>query len=961
MKKCISVLLIACMLLSVVPVFGASDAAMQEISDKKLKGEIIVTQAEAEKTGEWAQSSLLNCDKTNSAYATADAEMIFTPQGLKKGNYELYYWVILHPYGREQAFTVNHNGKQSETYAYFQIEEGEKEQSGWVSLGVFDFSGEGDENLTLTAQGANTRATAVKFVPTDKEALGKPKPKKEEEKTEAPEAPETPEWKGLANTIDAYPMGVCNYVGAWEYSDTVSGPLTQNPLSLWIAGAGPEAYVEYHPEIMADCNVRVSVYLLHWNVNQITDVKYEVHHNGKVDTFHLDPSSITESQWVTLGTFDFGGNDADFVRLECVKSEHDNLNTRASTVAFDIINDDATNPNAADAVWQTRFVTPQRDSRSVYISQTSVMAPLNKFSDMQDHWAYYDVEYMANEGLVSGVSETEFDPEAKISRAEYVTILDRALKLEVQNGESFADVSQDSWYAPYVATAKANGLLTGLPTEDGFKPEQPVTREEMALFTYNAIQATKCNDEWVKTLPDNWASFTDTQSVSDWATDALKYLIQTGIIKGTSETTVSPMENATRAQGAVILKRFMQMFVWAGPPTDEEWVMTFNEEFLGDKLNWDVWDTVNYPEGGGVSSARGPDNVEVKDGNLHMLTKKEQKAGKEWTTAHIWVKPEVFRQAYGFFEARYKICAANGLNNAFWLMTSEDMVMDSIQDFEIDINEGHYPNEVCPTYHYYSTGDHASYSVPYRAQYDLSKDYHTYGLEWNPDELIYYYDNIEIARYKNENATIPLFPYLSSAVLSWAGSIVGEDADGSAQIVDYVRVWQRPEDAKNEKLTLHNKPVTVTVIEGFTPVSINLQKVDNETKAGEIIIEPELVGNWNPSTAVESFKPEGHFYTQSKDAYAEFKTDGVANGKYNVYFWRLPHQSNKTQEGVYQIKPDGTETVVGSVALRLGEGKTAEPGWIEIGEAHITQGDVFQVRFTNMVTRVAGIKLVPIK
>ena len=78
---------------------------------------------------------------------------------------------------------------------------------------------------------------------------------------------------------------------------------------------------------------------------------------------------------------------------------------------------------------------------------------------------------------------------------------------------------------------------------------------------------------------------------------------------------------------------------------------------------------------------------EVHDGDLHMITKKEQKADKEWTTAHIWVKPEVFRQAYGYFESRYKICAANGINNAFWLMTSADMTADYTQNFEIDINE----------------------------------------------------------------------------------------------------------------------------------------------------------------------------------------------------------------------------------------------------------------------------------
>ncbi len=954
MKKCIAVLIILCMLCSALPAFAVSDGAKQEMVTEEFKGEIIVSHTEAQKEGDWKESGLLNFDGSPTAFAGPESTITYTPKGLKKGNYELFYWVTLHPNNFEQIFTVNHNGKASETYAYFKIDADEEVKSGWVSLGVFDFAGKGEENLVLEAKTGNTRATAVKFVPTDKEAVGKPREVTEEQKSEPGDAK-------LAHSIDAYPVGKCNYIGGWDYSGTLTGPMTKSPVSLWIAGAGPEAYVEYRPEILANCNVRVSVYLLYWSVNQTTDIKYEVYHNDKVDEFHLDPTSITENQWVTLGTFDFGGNDADYVRLECTGQGVDNTNTRASTVAFEIMNDDATNFDDPGAVWQTRYVTPQQDSDSVYVSQTHLMASMDKFTDMTDHWAHYDVEYMAFEGLVSGVSDDKFDPEAKISRAEYITILDRALGYEIVSGESFADVAEDAWYAPFVATAKANGLLAGLPTDDGFKPEQPITREEMALFTYNAIKATKRNDEWVKAMPDGWDSFTDTQSVSDWAKDALKYLIQTGIIKGTSDTSVSPKDNATRAQGAVILKRFMQSFVWAGPPTDEEWVMTFNDEFFGDSLNYDVWKSDNYPYGNSISSTRGPDNVEVKDGNLYMLTKKEQKADKEWTTAHIWVQPEVFRQAYGYFESRYKICAAYGINNAFWLMTSPAMVADSTQNFEIDINEGHYPNEVCPTYHYYNTGEHKSYSLPYRATYDLSEDYHTYGLEWNPDELIYYFDNKEIARYKNENAHIPLFVYLSSAILSWAGSVAGEEADGSAQIVDYVRVWQRPADVNDPTKTLFNKPITVAEFNGIKGVSIDQQIVDNTTYPGEIILSPVTEGEWKDSTAVSGHTGAGHLFCQAKGSRADFVLKDIKAGKYKVYFWRLPHASNKTQENIFLAKPDGTEELVGSVALIPGPGTTAEPGWIEIGEAELTNKDILRLNYTTGISRVSGLKLVPIQ
>ena len=966
MKKCIAVLLTFCMLLTALPVFAASDAAKQTLVNETFDGEIIVSHTDAEKTGEWnGATSLLNYDGTRTAYASSDASVTFTPAGLKKGNYEVFYWIPLHKQnGPQQNFVVNHNGKATETFIYTKLDDGEEPVSGWISLGVFDFAGTGTENLYMEAKGPNYRASAAKFVPTTKATayveVESPKEEtKEEPKEEAKEEPKKEVAVKLADSIDAEPGGFCEYVGGWKYSGSLTGPMTKAPYSLWAAGANSETYVNYYPYVLADCNVRVSVYLLYWSGGQTTDVKYEVHHNGKVDEFHVDLTSISESQWLTLGTFDFGGNNEDYVHLECTGAGTETTNTRASTIAFEILNDSATDPNGADAVWQTIYVTPERDSEAVYATQKDILATMDKFSDMKDHWANYDVEYMANEGLVSGVAEGIFDPEAQITRAEYVTILDRALGFEIASGESYADIASDAWYAPYVATAKANGLLNGLPTDDGFKPEQPITRQEMALFTYNAIQKIGKNDEWVKTLPDGWSAFTDTASVSDWATDALKYLIQTGIIKGTSDTTVSPMDNATRAQGAVILKRFMQMFVWAGPPTDEEWVMTFNDEFLGDSVNWDVWISGQYGPGGSVQSARGPDNAVVKDGNLYMMTKKEKKADKEWTTAHMWVSPTVFRQAYGYFEARYKICESTGINNAFWLMTSPALVSDSTQNFELDINEGHYPNEVCATYHEYSTGERIAYSKSYRSAYNLALDYHTYALEWNPDELIYYCDGMEIARHKNINAHIALFPYLSSAVLSWAGT-VKDDADGTAQIVDYVRVWQRPQDKDK---TFINQPTSRAQFDGPVTVRVADQQVDNTTYPNEIIVHYETVGtDWKTSSTIRNYDGNPHMFTLNKEDYAMFKLDGIQAGKYKVYYWRLPHTANKKQENVLLIKADGKEEVFGSVALIPDEGTQAEAGWVELGEAELTAKDAFCIKGqTGVSTRASGIKLVPIQ
>ena len=954
MKRILATILVLLMLCSALPVFAASQAAQQEFVTETFKGEIIVSVENAEQTGQWTKSSAIkNYDGGPNYFAKEDATVFFKPDKLKAGNYELYYWVPTHQNNVEKLnMTVRHNGKESSTYVYPRPDKEETDvPSGWVSLGVFDFAASGDEGVFLEAKATNTRATAVKYVPTDKEALGKVDTTKKEEEAPAEHGDAT-----LPMSVDNDPSGACKYVGDWAFSGRVPGPMTKAPSSLWIEGAGAETYVEYNPGILNGGQVRVSVFLLYWEKGHTDDVKYTVYHNGKEDEFHLDPTKLTKSEWITLGTFDFEGDSKDYVRLECTGKPG---NTRASTLAFEIMNS-----AKEGAVWQTLYVTPTQDNQSLLLSQADIMAKMNTFADMTDHWANYDVEYMANEGLVSGVAEGKFDPEAQITRAEYVTILDRAMKYELVNGESYADIAQDAWYAPYVATAKANGLLNGLPTDDGFKPEQPITREEMALFTYNAIKASGKNVEWVEDMPDGWDAFSDTASVSDWAKEALKYLIRTGIIKGTTDTTVSPMDNATRAQGAVILKRFMQLFIWAGPPTNDEWVMTFNDEFFGDSMNWDVWESGSYDSGSsGILSSRGPDNAVVKDGALHMMTYKETKgkAGKEWTTAHLGVIPEVFRQKYGYWEARYKYCDSSGINNAFWLITGAGTIMDYKQSYEIDINEGHYPNEVACTYHYKSTGEAKAHSKGHRAEYNLAQDYHTYALEWNPDELIYYCDGEEIFRCKNENAHVPLGPLLSSAVSSWGGSIT-DKAHGTAQIVDYVRIYQRKADADNPELVLYGKEVVPADDgSGIAPAFYRDQVIDEKTYADEIIMLPELTGTWSPTSAAKAHPGGRHWVSDERGARAVFKMDSVKQGKYKVLFWRLPGANNKPQENIRIVKEDGTETVIGSVALIAPTDMVSLEGWIEIGEAEISPKDYIYTESNGLYTRVSGLKLVPIK
>ncbi|MBR3943297.1 MAG: S-layer homology domain-containing protein [Clostridia bacterium] len=947
MKKMLACFLAFVLSCSAIPVFGASEAAKQTFSTESVKDEIIIPVTE--KTGTWSESDAIkNYDGGKHIWSNQKGDTLtFKVENVKEGTYEVYYWVCPHKFNsKEMQFVVTHNGKESEAKVYQKIEESETVSPGWVSMGVFDFSGENDEKLVHTNPGGNTRGSAVKLVPTDKAATAEP--------AEKPSQSENAEAGALGDQIDVEPSGVCTWEGKWSYSTATPGPMTNYPDHLWAAGQGEEAFVTYNPMIGAVGDVRISIYQLYWHENQTNDIKYEIHHNGKVDEIHLNPLDIDKNQWITLGTYDFKGNpEEEFLKLVCVKNENEKANTRASTVLFEILNE------RGGTAWQALYVTPHRDAEMELQMAMQSVKKLEKFDDMVGHWAHYDVEYMANEGLVSGVSDNAFDPEAQITRAEYVTILDRALGFAPVNGESFADVAQDAWYATYVATAKANGLLKGLPTHDGFKPEQPITRQEMALFTYNAIRATKKNDEWVAKLPSDWNNFLDTAEVSEWAKEALQYLVQTGIIKGTSETTVSALENATRAQGAVILKRFMQSFVWAGPPTDEEWVMTFNEEFDGDSVDWSVWKSANGPEGH-ILSSRWPENAVVKDGAVHLEVRKEVRGGQSWTAGSISVRPEVFSQAYGYWEARYKFTESTGVNNSFWM---------SGGGVEIDVCEGHYPNKANTNYHVWE-GEHTANSKQEKSEYDLSADYHTYGLEWNETELLYYLDGRLIATKAHDLAHTPLYPKLSSAVLSWAGA-VSDKTDGTAQIVDYVRIWQRPADVNDPSKTVIGKPV-----EGAGPadngpvapgietnsVTVESQEIDTNTYEGEIIVTAKTEGNWKESSFLPAHDGGKHLWSDKKGATATYDLSALSKGKYKVYMWRLPHEFNVAQMDML-LHQDGKDELAGSMALKIPSGTTAEPGWVLLGEHEIKGGEDCYIHYTctGVNCRASAIKLVPVK
>ena len=122
-----------------------------------------------------------------------------------------------------------------------------------------------------------------------------------------------------------------------------------------------------------------------------------------------------------------------------------------------------------------------------------------------------------------------------------------------ENTHSFADVPEGQWYSDAVAWAASNGIVSGI-TSTEFAPDSDISREQMALIIYRFAKM----QDYDVTIKADISSFADTADISDWALDALSWTNKTELVNGTSETTLSPKATATRAQVAAILMRFCE-------------------------------------------------------------------------------------------------------------------------------------------------------------------------------------------------------------------------------------------------------------------------------------------------------------------------------------------------------------------------------------------------------------------
>lgn len=178
----------------------------------------------------------------------------------------------------------------------------------------------------------------------------------------------------------------------------------------------------------------------------------------------------------------------------------------------------------------------------------------------EDKWYYDAVAYVYQQGIMVGMSETTFEPNTTVNRAQVVQMLyNLEGQPQVPGDSGFSDIRDGQWYAKAVAWASANDVVAGY--EDGtFRPTRAVTREEFAQILYNYA---KCKGYGLSASAD-LGKFPDAGQVSSWAETALSWANGNGLINGHDDGRLDPKGSTIRAQAASILMNFDKGFAQEG-------------------------------------------------------------------------------------------------------------------------------------------------------------------------------------------------------------------------------------------------------------------------------------------------------------------------------------------------------------------------------------------------------------
>lgn len=187
-----------------------------------------------------------------------------------------------------------------------------------------------------------------------------------------------------------------------------------------------------------------------------------------------------------------------------------------------------------------------------------VWHPLS-FADVANHWAKDAVNDMGSRLVVHGISETMFNPDADITRAEFAAIIVRGLGLKLGEGTNpFGDVATDAWYAGAVQTAASYGLITGFG-DGSFRPNEKITREQAMVIIAKAMKLTGlAQSSGLLNTAAALGKFADGGQAAQWSRDSIAQAAQAGLVNGRNGGKLEAQANVTRAEVAALIQRLLK-------------------------------------------------------------------------------------------------------------------------------------------------------------------------------------------------------------------------------------------------------------------------------------------------------------------------------------------------------------------------------------------------------------------
>jgi len=198
------------------------------------------------------------------------------------------------------------------------------------------------------------------------------------------------------------------------------------------------------------------------------------------------------------------------------------------------------------------FITVILLIAGLFVNQAGFVSAVS-FSDTNSHWAEEIIEKYTTKGYISGYADGSFKPDREISRAEFVSMVNKVFLIpNSNNGVKFSDVTSSDWFYSDVKNASADGYILGY-NDNTFRPNNLVTRQEACVIIYRLLSLPPIIDD------SQLTEFSDISTIAAWSKNSVISLIIEGIINGYADKTIRPNGKLTRAEALCMIDRTLNV------------------------------------------------------------------------------------------------------------------------------------------------------------------------------------------------------------------------------------------------------------------------------------------------------------------------------------------------------------------------------------------------------------------